>query len=37
VPGSGGVSPMDASPAYRKVEAAHADSWFRNITTEMFG
>ena len=37
VPGSGGVSPMDASPAYRKVEAAHAHSWLRNITTEMFG
>ena len=37
VSGSGGVSPMDASPAYRKVEAVHAHSWLRNITTEMFG
>jgi len=37
VPGSGGVSPMDASPAYRKIEATHANSWLKNITTEMFG
>lgn len=37
VPGSGGVSPMDASPAFRKLEAIYAHSWFKNITTEMFG
>jgi len=37
VPNSGGVSPTDASPAFRKIEVAHAKSWFKNITTEMFG
>lgn len=36
VPGSGGISPLDASPAFRKMEAAHARSWYKNITTEMF-
>ncbi|OGT88213.1 MAG: cytochrome C [Gammaproteobacteria bacterium RIFOXYD12_FULL_61_37] len=37
VPGAGGVSPMDASPAFRKLESIYAYSWFKNITTEMFG
>lgn len=37
VPGSGGVSPMDATPAFRKLEAIYALSWYKNITTEMFG
>lgn len=37
VPGSGGVSPLDASPAFRKMEAKYARSWYKNITTEMFG
>jgi sulfide dehydrogenase [flavocytochrome c] flavoprotein chain len=37
VPGSGGVSPAEASPAFRKMEATYARSWFKNITTEMFG
>lgn len=36
VPGSGGVSPMDATPAFRKLEVAHAKSWFKNVTTDMF-
>lgn len=36
VPDSGGVSPMDASPAFRKIEVAHAKSWLRNITSDMF-
>lgn len=36
VPGSGGVSPIDASPAFRKIEVAHAKSWLRNITSDMF-
>lgn len=36
VPGSGGVSPLDASAAFRKMEVAHARSWYKNITTEMF-
>jgi sulfide dehydrogenase [flavocytochrome c] flavoprotein subunit len=34
---AGGVSPMDASERDRMVEAAHALSWYKNITTEMFG
>lgn len=37
VPGAGGVSPMDATPAFRKLEATYALSWYKNITTEMFG
>ncbi|MBI5920867.1 MAG: FAD-dependent oxidoreductase [Betaproteobacteria bacterium] len=37
VPNSGGVSPIDVSPAFRKIEVAHAKSWLKNITTEMFG
>ncbi|MBI4753974.1 MAG: FCSD flavin-binding domain-containing protein [Betaproteobacteria bacterium] len=37
VPNSGGVSPLDASVEDRRIEAIHARSWFRNITTEMFG
>jgi hypothetical protein len=31
------VSPIEASERDRKVEAAHAVSWYKNITTEMFG
>ena len=34
---AGGMSPLDASERDRKVEAAHAVSWYKNITTEMFG
>lgn len=37
VPNSGGVSPIDASPAFRHREAHYARSWFHNITQEMFG
>lgn len=37
VPGSGGTSPMDASPEFRRLEAIYAHSWYKNITTEMFG
>lgn len=37
VPGAGGVSPMDATAAFRKLEATYALSWYKNITTEMFG
>ena len=36
VPGAGGISPMDATPEFRKLEVAHAKSWFRNVTTDMF-
>ena len=34
---AGGMSPLEASERDRKVEAAHAVSWYRNITNEMFG
>jgi sulfide dehydrogenase [flavocytochrome c] flavoprotein chain len=34
---AGGVSPLEASERDRKVEAAHAVSWYKNLTTEMFG
>ena len=37
VPGAGGVSPMDASPEFRRLESIYAYSWYKNITTEMFG
>ncbi|WP_131109705.1 NAD(P)/FAD-dependent oxidoreductase [Sulfuricystis thermophila] len=37
VPGSGGVSPMDATPEFRRLESIYAHSWYKNITTEMFG
>ena len=36
VPGAGGISPMNASPAFRKIEIAHGHSWLKNITSEMF-
>jgi sulfide dehydrogenase [flavocytochrome c] flavoprotein chain len=34
---SGGVSPLQASDRERQIEAMHARSWFRNITSDMFG
>ena len=37
VPGSGGVSPLDAPAAIRAAEASIADGWFRTITAETFG
>jgi sulfide dehydrogenase [flavocytochrome c] flavoprotein chain len=37
VPGSGGTSPLDVDSAYRAREAGYAESWFRTITTEVFG
>ena len=37
VEGSGGVSPMSATPAFRAQEAAYADAWFKTITAEVFG
>jgi len=36
VPGAGGISPMDATPAFRKLEVANAKSWLKNVTTDMF-
>ncbi len=37
VAGSGGLSPMDASAEDRKREVLYAHSWFRNITTDIWG
>jgi len=37
VAGSGGVSPLDARPAFRAEEAKFADAWFRTTTAEIFG
>ena len=37
VPGSGGVSPVDAPRATRAQEAALAEGWFRTIVEEAFG
>ena len=37
VEGAGGVSPMDASVEDRKREVLYAQSWFKNITDDIFG
>ncbi|MDU8929202.1 NAD(P)/FAD-dependent oxidoreductase [Alisedimentitalea sp. MJ-SS2] len=37
IEGSGGLTPMDASPLYLKREADYAHSWYNNMTNEMFG
>jgi sulfide dehydrogenase [flavocytochrome c] flavoprotein subunit len=37
VPGSGGVSPVDAPLSTRSLEAMLSNDWFRTITTEVFG
>jgi len=36
VEGSGGLTPMDSSPAERKREVQYAYSWFNNITHDIF-
>ena len=37
VEGAGGVSPLDAPPSVRSLEADYAEGWFQRITTEIFG
>jgi sulfide dehydrogenase [flavocytochrome c] flavoprotein subunit len=37
VEGSGGLTPMDSSPADRAREVQYAHSWFNNITHDIFG
>ena len=37
VPGSGGVSPIDAPRAFRGQEALFAEGWFNTLTREVFG
>lgn len=36
VEGAGGISPLDAPPAFRAEEAKFADAWFRTNTREIF-
>ena len=36
VEGAGGVSPADAPPDFRALEAGYAEAWFRTITAETF-
>jgi sulfide dehydrogenase [flavocytochrome c] flavoprotein subunit len=35
IPGSGGVSPSNASPEIRKREVSYAHSWFANVINDM--
>ena len=37
VEGAGGLSPADARPEFRNLEARYAEAWFRTITAETFG
>jgi hypothetical protein len=37
VDAGGGVSPLNASAAFRAQEAAFANGWFKTITEEVFG
>lgn len=37
IAGAGGVSPADAPPATRALEARYAEAWFRTITADVFG
>jgi hypothetical protein len=34
---AGGVSPVDALPIQRKLEAEYCDGWFRNVMADAFG
>jgi sulfide dehydrogenase [flavocytochrome c] flavoprotein subunit len=36
VEGAGGVSPIEAPPDFRALEATYAEAWFRTITTQTF-
>ena len=37
IPGAGGISPLEVVGGFRGQEALYASSWFRTITTEVFG
>lgn len=37
IPASGGVSPLDASPAFRQAEAAHGEAWYAAISADTWG
>lgn len=36
IKGAGGLSPMNAKPETRAIEAEYARSWFKNVTADMF-
>jgi len=36
IKGSGGLSPLDATPLTREMEAGYAIGWFKNVTADMF-
>jgi NADH dehydrogenase FAD-containing subunit len=37
IPGAGGISPLEVVGGFRGQEALYASSWFKTITTEVFG
>ena len=37
IPGAGGTSPLEVVGGFRGQEALYASSWFKTITTEVFG
>lgn len=37
IEGSGGISPIHASPAFREEEAVYGSDWYRTITNQVFG
>ena len=37
MPGAGGVSPLDAPRSVRAQEAVYAETWFKTITSSVFG
>ena len=37
VEGAGGISPLDAPPTVRALEARYAEDWYRTITADVFG
>lgn len=37
VPGSGGISPIDADENFRELEAAYSETWYRAITMDTWG
>ena len=37
IKGSGGVSPKDAKPEFRQMEATYALGWYASITKDVWG
>ncbi len=37
IPGVGGISPTEASDAFRAREARYGETWYRTVTRQMFG